>query len=218
MCQIGSGVSNETGDLLAFGNALQRNAARGEPISLLARDFHVSGHRINEAGPALGTDRSGINRHKADSVPAILRSERKCQVLPGSDRRAWRDLPVRRFDPVIAEQVYDAPAPLLNRECPRPAGQVPITGFAPGRGRGDSRLRSRFPPCRSIPRVLRWDRGEVEGGGHQRAGVGVFGGGHNALCGAGFNDPAVLHDQDLVGQRAHDPQIVADEEIGEAVA
>ena len=31
-------------------------------------------------------------------------------------------------------------------------------------------------------------RGEVEGGGHQGAGVGVLGGGHHALGGAGFDD------------------------------
>src|ERR1700730_15011995 len=34
----------------------------------------------------------------------------------------------------------------------------------------------------------------------------------------GLDDRAVLHDEDLVGQRAHDPQIVADEQVGEAVA
>ena len=88
MRQIRGEVDDKTGDLVTFGNAPQRDTARGERISLLARDFHVAGHRINEAGPALGTNGSGINRHKADIVPAVLRSERKCQVLPGSVRRA----------------------------------------------------------------------------------------------------------------------------------
>ena len=113
MRQIRSEVGDEAGDLLAFGDAPQRNASRGKRISLLARDFHVAGHRINETGPALGTDRPGIDRHKADIVLAVLRSERKCQVLSGSICRTWRDLPVGRFDPVVANQVDDAAAPLL---------------------------------------------------------------------------------------------------------
>src|SRR5216683_7193405 len=66
--------------------------------------------------------------------------------------------------------------------------------------------------------LLRRQCGEIEGGGHERAGVGMFGGGHHAVGGAGLDDLAVLHDQDLVGERAHDPQVVADEEVGEAVA
>jgi hypothetical protein len=70
-------------------------------------------------------------------------------------------------------------------------------------------------PCGSR---LRRNRGEVEGGGHQGAGVGVLGGGHQAVGGAGLHDLGVLHDQDLVRQCAHDPQVVADEEIAEAVA
>src|SRR5206468_1244992 len=41
MRQIRSEVSDEAGDLLAFGNAPQRDAARGEPICLLAWDLHV---------------------------------------------------------------------------------------------------------------------------------------------------------------------------------
>ena len=94
MRQVGSAVGDKAGDLLAFGNAPQRNAARGKRISLLARNFHVAGHRINETGPALGTDRPGIDRDKADIVLAILRSERKRQVLSGSICCTWRDLPV----------------------------------------------------------------------------------------------------------------------------
>jgi hypothetical protein len=34
---------------------------------------------------------------------------------------------------------------------------------------------------------------KVEGGGHQGAGVGVLGGGHDAVGGAGLDDLAVLH-------------------------
>src|ERR1700730_16689258 len=55
-----------------------------------------------------------------------------------------------------------------------------------------------------VPRLARLCRhgGKVEGGGHQRAGVGVFGGGHHALGGAVLDDLAVLHDEDLVGECA----------------
>src|SRR5215472_16411020 len=47
-------------------------------------------------------------------------------------------------------------------------------------------------------RGLRASCGEVEGSGHQRAGVGVLGRGHNPFGRAGLHDLAVLHDQDLV--------------------
>src|SRR6202048_971378 len=113
MRQIGSEVGDKAGDLLAFSNAPQRNAARGKHVSLLARDLHVTGHRIDEAGPALGTDWPGMHSHKADIVLAVLRSKCERQVLSGSICRPWRDLPVGRFDPVIANQVDDAAAPLL---------------------------------------------------------------------------------------------------------
>ncbi len=63
-----------------------------------------------------------------------------------------------------------------------------------------------------------FSRGEIEGGGHQRACIGVLGRGHDALGRAGFDDPSILHDQDVVGERANDPQIVADEQISEAAA
>ena len=65
---------------------------------------------------------------------------------------------------------------------------------------------------------LRGNCGEVERGGHQGAGVGVLGGGHDLLGQAGLDDLAVLHDEDLVRQGADDAEIVADEQIGEAVA
>jgi hypothetical protein len=50
---------------------------RGAKVSAYSPDFHVAGHRINETGPALGTDRPGIDRDKAEIVLAALRSERK---------------------------------------------------------------------------------------------------------------------------------------------
>src|SRR5882672_1606256 len=43
---------------------------------------------------------------------------------------------------------------------------------------------------------LRRQCGKVEGGGHERAGVGMLGGGHHALGRAGLDDLAVLHDED----------------------
>ncbi len=35
---------------------------------------------------------------------------------------------------------------------------------------------------------------------------------------AGLDDAAVVHDRDLVGQGAHHPQVVGDEEVGHVVA
>ena len=86
---------------------------RGECVCLLARDIHIAGHRVNEAGPALGPDRPGVDRDKADIVFAVLRGERQRHVLAGSVRGPWRNLPIGRFDPVIADQVDDAATPLL---------------------------------------------------------------------------------------------------------
>ena len=43
-------------------------------------------------------------------------------------------------------------------------------------------------------------------------------GGLHALGGAALDDLAVLHDEDFVRQCAHDPKIVAEEQVGEAVA
>jgi hypothetical protein len=87
---------------------------RGARVSASSRViFHVAGHRINEARPALGTDRPGIDRDKANIVLAVLRRERKCEVLSCRIGRTRCDLPVRRFDAVIADQVDDAAVPLL---------------------------------------------------------------------------------------------------------
>jgi len=55
--------------------------ARGKRIGLLAWDFHIAGHRIDEAGPALGTDRPRIDRHKADIVLAVLRSQSQAATV-----------------------------------------------------------------------------------------------------------------------------------------
>src|SRR5689334_24180310 len=118
MRQIGREVGDKARDLLAFCNTPQRNTAWGKRISLLARDFHVASHRIDEAGPALGAHRPGIDRHKADIVLAVLRSQRKRQVLPGSIGGAGSNLPIGWFDPIIANQVDNAAAALLlhNRQ------------------------------------------------------------------------------------------------------
>src|SRR5262249_5697903 len=103
MRQIGGEVSDETGDLLAFGNAPQRYAARRERISLPAVVSHSPRHRKNSPPPPRGRRRRGITRHKADIVPAVLRSERKCQVLSGGICGTWRDFPVGRFHTVITD-------------------------------------------------------------------------------------------------------------------
>src|SRR5256885_15987579 len=89
---------------------------RGASVSASSRGIFMSRAIASKASSALGTDRPGIDRHKADIVLAVLRSERKRQVLPGSICRSWRDLPVRRFDPVIANQIDDAALLLHDRQ------------------------------------------------------------------------------------------------------
>ena len=58
MRQIGSEVRDEAGDLLAFGDAPQRNAARGKRIGLLARDIFMS-RAIASTRPAQRSVRTG---------------------------------------------------------------------------------------------------------------------------------------------------------------
>jgi len=73
------------------------------------------------------------------------------------------------------------------------------------------RIQGRCIARRYAATSLCGDGREVEGGGHQRAGVGVLGGGHDLLGGAGLDNFAVFHDEDLVRERPHYPQVVADE-------
>ena len=57
-----------------------------------------------------------------------------------------------------------------------------------------------------------------DGGGFEKGPrVGVLGGGHHLVGGAALDDGAVAHDRDIVGDRADDGEVVADEEAGEAV-
>ena len=72
--------------------------------------------------------------------------------------------------------------------------------------------------------ILDWGRGEFYAGNGARskaaairARVGMLGGAHHPIGRAGLDDPAVLHDEDLVRESAHDPQVVADEQVSEAV-
>ena len=58
----------------------------------------------------------------------------------------------------------------------------------------------------------------VEGGRHQRLGVGLARRLEDRVGRARLDHLAVLHHQHLVGQRAHHAQVVADEQVGEAVA
>src|SRR5215831_15004286 len=63
-----------------------------------------------------------------------------------------------------------------------------------------------------------WSRGEIECCRHQGTRVRVLGRGHDLFGRTGLDNPAVLHDQNLVRQRTHDAQVVADEQISEPVA
>src|SRR6516225_9502013 len=87
---------------------------RGAKISASSRGIFMS-RAIASTRPAQRSVRTGpgLTADKSDVVLAVLCSERKRQVLPGGICCPWRDLPVRRFDPVIADQIDDSAASLL---------------------------------------------------------------------------------------------------------
>src|SRR5580692_11601846 len=47
-------ISDEIGDLFAFGYAAERDARRRRLVRFLERQVHVARHRLDQAGPALG--------------------------------------------------------------------------------------------------------------------------------------------------------------------
>src|SRR5579864_1019292 len=59
---------------------------------------------------------------------------------------------------------------------------------------------------------------QIEGSGHERARVRVLWRGEEPPGGTLLDDLAVLHHQHVMRERAHDAEIVADEEIGQAIA
>ena len=93
-----------------------RDRRRRELVGLLVRQLHVARHRLHQAGPALGPHRPGIDRAEADVVLAVLAGERLGQVLAGGVGGARRDLPIGRLDAVVADQVDDAAAALLDHD------------------------------------------------------------------------------------------------------
>jgi len=67
--------------------------------------------------------------------------------------------------------------------------------------------------------ILRRNRREVESGRHEAAGVGVLGGGHHTRSvNAGLEDLATFHGEEVMRQYARDAEIMADEQVGEALA
>ena len=68
----------------------------------------------------------------------------------------------------------------------------------------------------SIARRFRWVRFNGKGSGEKRACIVALRIGENLGCRALLHDLALPHDDDLIGERAHDTQVMADEEIGEA--
>ena len=65
---------------------------------------------------------------------------------------------------------------------------------------------------------MRGDHGDVKGGGHQCPGVIGLRRREDVRGRALFHHLATAHDDELVGQRADDFEIVADEQVGEAMA
>src|SRR5262249_30170064 len=70
--EVGSEKRHGVGNLLGLGEAPERNARRREPVRLLEAEIHVARHRLDQAGPALGAHRAGIDAHEADIVLAVL--------------------------------------------------------------------------------------------------------------------------------------------------
>src|ERR1700677_407861 len=68
--EVGGEIGDEVRHLFGFCDATQRDAGRGELVSLLERKLHVAGHRVHQAGPAFGAHRAGIDRDEADVVLA----------------------------------------------------------------------------------------------------------------------------------------------------
>src|SRR5256885_1455716 len=86
---------------------------------------------------------------------------------------------------------------------------------------------SRAPPARSTIRVPGPATGPAGGGDpgriptaprdriEQETGVGMLGAGEHAGGGPGLDDPAAVEHQDVVGDVAHQREVVADEQIGD---
>ena len=105
-------IGDQIGDLVAFGDAAERDGARGEPVGLLVGDLHVARHRAHQPVPAFGPHRSRVDRADGDVLAPVLGGDRHGEVLAGGIGGAGRDLPVGVLDAVIADQVDDAPAAL----------------------------------------------------------------------------------------------------------
>src|SRR5215471_19545179 len=91
--QWGREHDDEVSDLFDLGDAPHRNGGGRKLIGVLVGELHVARHRLDEAGPALGADRAGVDRAEADMVLAVLAGERKREVLPRSIGSTRRDLP-----------------------------------------------------------------------------------------------------------------------------
>src|SRR5712691_1581228 len=107
---------DQVGALLDLGDAAERDRGGRELVGVFIGELHVARHGGDEAGPALGAHRPGIDRAEADVVLAVLAGERLRQVLAGGISGARHDLPIGRLDAVVADQVHDAPAALLDHD------------------------------------------------------------------------------------------------------
>src|ERR1700730_4238836 len=109
-------ISDQIGDLFAFGDAAERNARRRRLVGLLERQVHVARHRLDQAGPALGPHRAGIDGDEADIVPAVLAGERQRQILSRRVGGAGRDFPIGDLDAIVADQIEHAGFVLLPHD------------------------------------------------------------------------------------------------------
>src|SRR5215208_6023699 len=111
-CQHG----DEVAAFLHLGDAAERDRGGRKLVRLLVGKVHVARHGSNEAGPALGAHRPGIDGDEADVVLAVLAGERFRQLLAGRVGGARHDLPIGRLDAIVADQVHDSAAALLDHD------------------------------------------------------------------------------------------------------
>ena len=110
---------HEIGNLIDLGDPPERNGRRRQRVGFLVGDLHIARHGLDQASPALGAHRSRIDGDKADAALAILAGERDREILAGGVGRARADFPVGRLHAVIADQIDDAAAALLDHDRQR---------------------------------------------------------------------------------------------------
>jgi hypothetical protein len=141
--------------------------------------------------------RSGRRRRRARPEPAAGRRPQRCGRRP----RRWKRPPSGSADRSTRRAAVSR----------RPHSSM---SGSPGSGRSSTMVRSGAAFSSSVRHTPDRTR---EGGGHQGLGIVGLRIVENLFRATGFDHLAIAHDHDLVGERAHHLQVMADEQIGEPV-